>query len=90
MSDQSAHTLDKFPVVGVGLSAGGLEAFLEHYAIDAFFESLAEDQGSGALGIILSGGRADGSRPAPRSWISSTYLKLVASTCWGECAARII
>ncbi len=31
-----------------------------HYPIDRFFESLAEDQGSNAIGIILSGGGSDG------------------------------
>lgn len=142
VSEQDAHALHKFPVVGVGASAGGLEAFLDlfrslhpstglgfvlvthlephhksqlteilsgatslpvveavnalhvepdhvyvlppntemviregalhlsarsdslnpHYPIDRFFESLADDQGSGAIGIILSGGGADGAQ----------------------------
>lgn len=33
-----------------------------HYPIDLFFESLANDEGSGAIGIILSGGGSDGAQ----------------------------
>src|ERR1700722_9624216 len=31
-----------------------------HYPIDVFFESLAADQGSNAVGVVLSGGASDG------------------------------
>jgi two-component system CheB/CheR fusion protein len=38
-------------------AGGGL-----HLPIDTFFVSLAEQRGSGAIGVVLSGGNADGSR----------------------------
>ncbi|MCU1238417.1 MAG: ATPase [Candidatus Solibacter sp.] len=142
MGEQASNGNGKFPVVGIGASAGGLEAFLEffsglrppsgmgfvlvthlepahesslaeilsrattlpvidavegarvepdhvyvlppnaeitiregvlrlspraeslnpHYPIDRFLESLAEDQGDGAIGVILSGGGSDGAQ----------------------------
>ena len=59
---------DRFPIVGVGASAGGLaafEAFLSALPSDtgmAFvFRSLAKDQGDRAIGIVLSGTGTDGS-----------------------------
>jgi two-component system CheB/CheR fusion protein len=39
-----------------------LEAPAPHLPIDAFFESLAEDRGPGAVGVILSGTGSDGAR----------------------------
>jgi two-component system CheB/CheR fusion protein len=33
-----------------------------HYPIDAFFESLATDQGPNAVGVVLSGGASDGAQ----------------------------
>jgi len=61
-----------FPIVGVGASAGGLEASgvltlgprpktrAPHRSIDFFLERLAEDQRARAIGVILSGTATDG------------------------------
>ncbi|MBI2685902.1 MAG: PAS domain S-box protein [Acidobacteria bacterium] len=48
-----------------------------HYPIDRFFESLAEDRGASAVGIVLSGGGSDGAQGlrAIKSHFGMTYCQ---------------
>jgi two-component system CheB/CheR fusion protein len=49
--------------------AGGvfaLSAETEHYPVDTFFSSLAEDRGASAIGIVLSGSGTDGNEGTTR------------------------
>jgi two-component system CheB/CheR fusion protein len=57
-----------------------------HYPIDAFFESLATDQGAKALGVILSGTASDGARgiQAIKANLGTTFCQDEASAKYGS------